>query len=163
MSDYHTLSHTQILQFTLRADCDIFVKPPPRTDSANSVLKNWIKTANRLAYIARNSATETEPVDTVASGHVMSCCLATGSQKYSCVTSACLQQRCLRNERGAVRLGTARSSTSSGSEHHVVNTASPTPGAVWRHRGMSRITGDIPILLRNPPMGCHVTLSKHHR
>jgi hypothetical protein len=34
-SDYHTLSHTHSLQFTLRADCDIFIKLSPRTDSAN--------------------------------------------------------------------------------------------------------------------------------
>jgi hypothetical protein len=33
------LSHTQRLQFTLRADCDIFIKLSPRTDSANSLLK----------------------------------------------------------------------------------------------------------------------------
>jgi hypothetical protein len=52
------------------------------------LLKNWTKTAKRFTYIGRNSTRKTEPVDTVVSGHVMSCCLATGSQKYSCVTSA---------------------------------------------------------------------------
>jgi hypothetical protein len=40
ISNYHTLSHTQSLQFTLRVDCDIFfVKLSPRTYSANSLLK----------------------------------------------------------------------------------------------------------------------------
>jgi hypothetical protein len=52
-----------------------------RTDSANSLLKNWTKHANRFTYIARNSATKTEPVNIVASGHVMSWCLAMGSQR----------------------------------------------------------------------------------
>jgi hypothetical protein len=45
------------------------------------LLTNRTKTANRFAYIATNSATKTEPVNTVASGHVMSCCLATDSQR----------------------------------------------------------------------------------
>jgi hypothetical protein len=40
ISNYHTLSHTQSLQFTLRADCDtFFVKLSPRSYSANSLLK----------------------------------------------------------------------------------------------------------------------------
>jgi hypothetical protein len=54
-------------------------------------------------------------------------------------SSPCLQRRCLGNERGAVRLGSVR---------HGVNTASPTPGAVWRHRGMLR-RNRFPILLRD--------------
>jgi hypothetical protein len=40
ISNYHTLSHTQRLQFTLRADCDIFfIKLSPRSYSVNSLLK----------------------------------------------------------------------------------------------------------------------------
>jgi hypothetical protein len=77
------------------------------------------------------------------------------------VSSLCLQRSFLGNERGAVRLSTARSSTSRGSEWSGVSTASPIPGAMWRHRGISRIRGDIPILLRNPTMGWHVTLHTH--
>jgi hypothetical protein len=34
-------------------------------------LENWTKTANRFTYIARNSGRKSEPVNSVASGHVM--------------------------------------------------------------------------------------------
>jgi hypothetical protein len=119
----HTPSHTQSLQFTPRADCDNLVKLSSRTDSANSLLKNWTKTANRFANIARNSARKTEPVNTVASDYVMSWCLATSSQRvllrrhrvYNCVAlemlvvpcdviaTLCSNARC-----GSVRDGTEK-------------------------------------------------------
>jgi hypothetical protein len=45
-------------------------------------LENWLKTANHFTYIARNSGRKSEPVDTVVSGHVMSCCLAAVHKEY---------------------------------------------------------------------------------
>jgi hypothetical protein len=60
----------------------------------------------------------------------MSCCLATGSQRVLLRDVSVFTAALPWNRSGAVRLGTARSSTSRGLKWQGVNTASPTPGAV---------------------------------
>jgi hypothetical protein len=89
-----------------------------------------------------------------------------GFTKSTVASSPCLQRRYLGNERGAGRLGTGRSSTSRGSKQHGTNTASPTRGAVWRHRSMLRrnpyqrwhSNAAAQPLPRNPTMSWHVTI-----
>jgi hypothetical protein len=83
--------------------------------------------------MVRSSARKTEPVNTVVSGNVMSCCLTTGSQRVLLRRHRGYNDGALEtsgNERGAMRLGTARSSTSRGSERYGVNTASPVVAVV---------------------------------
>jgi hypothetical protein len=49
----------QSLQFTLRADCDIFVKLLPRTDSANLLLKTELLRHSSPSYKALNCTSVT--------------------------------------------------------------------------------------------------------
>jgi hypothetical protein len=104
--DYHTLSHTQSLQFTLRADCDIFfVKLSPRSYSANSLLKTPFE--NSFAELLFKNWL----------------CIAAGLQDISSYIIL---------NRTSVIAATSRVRA----VLRQVTWYSPTPVGVWRHRGM---------------------------
>jgi hypothetical protein len=94
----------------------------PRTYCLTLILKTQLNLLTASLIYPETTKRKTEPVNSVASGHVMSCCLATGSQGVllcchrvyngvaleTSVVSCDVIAACCVAMHGAVRLGTAR-------------------------------------------------------
>jgi hypothetical protein len=155
-TDYHTLSRTQSLHFTLRADCDIFfVKLSPRSDSAANSPKRLVsKTATQqltrrtpLQLTSKDCLDISVPLINPRS-YERHCCLLPGH----CLPALPWKRACCRVAAlGAVLLGTAR--------HGTEQTPLPPPprSAYFGREAFScRLPSNA--LLRNPTKGWHVTV-----